>query len=108
MIINHGIPVSNYFLIALPYNGEPMGNKVKLGTPQDPFVQATLKDPKTGQVTLVEIHDSWRFDAEQAALINAFSKLAYGVTGPQLISVLEKRKGSVIRKIEFLLLMKLE
>lgn len=104
--LNHGIPTSPFFLIALPCKGEPMGEKVRMGTTADPLKTAELTDPNTKEVATVEIHDAWRFKVTDAPLINAFSKLAYGITGPQLIAVMRKRYAPLTEVIEFLLVKK--
>jgi hypothetical protein len=105
--INHGVPTSPFFIIALPHTGEPMGNKVRMGTPTDPYQVAELTDPKTQQKIRAEIHDMWRFRTDEVQFLNAFSKLAYGITGPQLVSVMRRRYTYEFSKVEFLLLKKL-
>jgi hypothetical protein len=104
---NHGVPNTPYFLIALPYRGEPMGDKVKMGTKEDPFIKAELTDPKTKVKCVVEIHSMWRFDMSSPELITSFAKLAYGLTGPQLLTYMKQRYPHFNYQVEFLLLKKL-
>lgn len=103
MIIPHALPQpSGFVIIAQPGRGEPIGDRV-----QTPCVKAVLKCPKTGAEHVAEIHDVWRFsiaDQVEEQLITAISKLAYGITGPQLMSVMRKRYPEMQNQIEFLLL----
>lgn len=103
MTINHAVPQpSGFVMIAQPGKGEPIGDRV-----QNPCLKITLKCPKTGDEHPAEIHDMWRFsiaDETEATLITAMSKLVYGITGPQLLTVMRKRYPEMKNQIEFLLL----
>lgn len=108
MTINHANPLpSGFTLIALPGKGEPIGTRVHKGTKDDPFLKVILKCPREGVETQAEIHDLWRFtlnDQAEQQLINAWAKLAYGVTGPKLVNVMQKRYPDMTNQIEFILL----
>jgi hypothetical protein len=108
--VDHGIPDSDFFLIAQPYNGRLIGDYVRKGTTDDPYKILTLKDPKTGKTHRTEIHDLWRLKIdEDGNLITAWAKIAYGINGRQLVNTMKKRypgfSNSLI--IDFLLLKKL-
>lgn len=108
MTINHALPSpSGFAIVAQPGMGEPIGDRVRKGTKDDPFKDIIIKCPKTGIEYNAEIHDIWRFtinDEQEANLITAMSKLAYAITGPQLINVMRKRYPNMTNQIEFLLL----
>jgi len=102
--LNHGQPKPNdFFLIALPHTGEPMGDKVSIG--DDPLKVATLKDPKSGEETPVEIHSMWRLDTgEDGVLIDSWAKLTYNVTGKQLVTYMARQYPTIsFNQVEFLL-----
>jgi len=83
-----------------------MGAMVRRGTEDDPLRRVTLKDPKTGETAEVEIHDMWRFSFLEPTLLTAWAKLAYGITGPQLLKALKSRHQNFNFEVEFLLLRK--
>ena len=104
---NHGKPIPNDFsLIAQPHTGGSISDKVGLGSEEDPYKQALLKDQKSGEETTVEIHNMWRFTIdEDGLLIDAWAKLAYGITGPKLINYMRLKYPNVqLDKIEFILI----
>jgi hypothetical protein len=79
--VDHGIPYSDYFLIARPYNGHLIGDYVRKGTGDDPYKILILKDPKTGKTQRTEIHDLWRLKTdEDGNLITAWAKLPMAST----------------------------
>jgi len=102
--IPHGQPKpTGFFLIALPYTGQPMGDKVSSGN--DPLKEAILKDPRSGDETKVEIHNMWRLETGiDGLLIDAWAKLAYGISGPKLINYMSRQYPHVsIQQVEFIL-----
>ena len=108
MEILHGIPETNdFFLIALPRTGRPMGDFCRMGTPDDPYIIATLKHPKTGSTAQAEIHSMWRFSMKEPILLTSWAKLAYGITGPQLLTMMQQRYRNFSGEVEFLLMKKL-
>jgi len=106
LTFNHGKPQPNSFnLIALPHTGDTISDKVGLGTEEDPYKKAVLKDHKSDEETTVEIHNMWRFTIdEDGLLIDAWAKLAYGISGPKLINYMRTKYPNVqLDKIEFIL-----
>lgn len=109
MQLKHGIPKSNYFLIAKPYDGRIIGDYVSIENGAQ-LKNLTLQDPKTGEEHETQIHDIWRFKVDQDGnLINAWAKLTYGITGKQLVNIMTKRYPGFNENliIDFLLLKKL-
>lgn len=108
MEIKHGMPKSDFFTIAVPYNGRPISEYVSI---QDvPLKKITLKDPRTGKAIVAEIHDMWRLKTdEDGHLINSFSKLTYGITGNKLVRHMKDTYPNFSKHliIDFLLLKKL-
>lgn len=107
LTFNHAKPKPNAFsLIAQPYTGKLISDLVGMGTDEDPYKKLTLKDPKTGEETEVEIHNMWRFTIdEDGLLIDAWAKLAYGITGPKLINYMRTKYPNVeLTRIEFILI----
>lgn len=105
LTIKHGLPRSDFLLIATPYNGRPISDYVSIQ--KNEKTQLTLKDPKTGEEILTEIHDCWRFKTdEDGQLINAWAKLAYGIPGPKLVTKMKETYPGFSKHliIDFLLL----
>lgn len=109
LTLNHGIPQSEFFLIATPDSGRPIYEYVSIEK-DAALKQITLKDPKTGEENVAEIHDMWRFKVDKDGhAINAWSKLAYGISGPKLVNKLKSTFPGFSKNliIDFLLLKKL-
>ena len=110
LVIEHGVPDNpGYFLISRPYRGQPMGDLVKLGPEfDDPWVEATLKNPKTGETVDVEIHNMIRLEVMgDGAIIDFYAKLTYGINGSKLIEYMRTNYHISIEKIEFILCKKI-
>jgi hypothetical protein len=107
MTIKHGAPVqSGYALIAQPGLGVPIGDRIKT-----PPLVITLECPIDGTLRKYQLIDMWRFtlnDKTEENLINAWAKLSYGITGPQLIGAMRKKYPKMTNQIEFFLIKKHE
>ncbi len=105
--IKHGQPKqTGYWPVVIPYTGDPMCEKVSIQDKE--LKQITLEDPNTGEETIYNIHDVWRFNASDG-LGDAFSKLTYGISSEKLMLYLHKRYPNWDGKqVEFILIKKHE
>lgn len=91
--IIHGIPEHNFFLIAQPCTKLSNIRKELNYDDSIPKVlpKINLRDPRTNAEITTELHDYWKFQFADIKQMNAFSKLAYGLSGEKLQQVLKKR-----------------
>lgn len=102
--IQHGIPQSNYFIIAQPKREY---NEPRIGIKDATMVKMT--DPKSKEPTDAILVDTWTMEMKELEEMNSLALLAYGITGAQLKTLMLQKYPELNQnsKVEYWLMKRL-
>jgi hypothetical protein len=100
--ILHGIPIQNYFAIAVPttWLAKPIDEEGAV---------ITLQDPKTNVKTKAQIIDTWTLEMDEFVKLNGFCLLTYSLPASKMAYILKAKYPEIEQTnvVRYVLLKKL-